>query len=77
MRLIMFDMDGTLVNSSKAITNTINYVRENTGLHRLEDKYILEHINKPEINSAEFFMEQKSLQMNKCTYLKTIIMNTV
>ncbi|AXX87246.1 HAD family hydrolase [Malaciobacter marinus] len=59
MRLIMFDMDGTLVNSSKAITNTINYVRENTGLHRLEDKYILEHINKPEINSAEFFYGTK------------------
>ncbi|AXH15143.1 HAD family hydrolase [Malaciobacter mytili] len=55
MRLIMFDMDGTLVNSSKAITNTINYVRENIGLTRLEDKFILEKVNDPSINSAEFF----------------------
>jgi len=55
MRLIMFDMDGTLVDSSKAITNTINYVRENLGFERLESKYILEKVNDPSINSAEFF----------------------
>ncbi|RXK00950.1 HAD family hydrolase [Arcobacter sp. CECT 8986] len=55
MRLIMFDMDGTLVNSSFAITNTINYVRENIGLNKLESKFILENLNNPTINSAEFF----------------------
>lgn len=59
MRLIMFDMDGTLVDSSKAITNTINYVRENLGLDRLEKKYILEKVNDPKINSAEFFYGTK------------------
>ncbi|AXX92524.1 HAD family hydrolase [Malaciobacter molluscorum LMG 25693] len=57
MRLIMFDMDGTLVNSSFAITNTINYVRENIGLNKLESKFILENLNNPSINSAEFFYE--------------------
>ncbi|RXJ84251.1 HAD family hydrolase [Arcobacter sp. CECT 8985] len=55
MRLIMFDMDGTLVNSSNAITNTINYVRENIGLKKLDSKFILENVNNPKINSAEFF----------------------
>lgn len=55
MHLIMFDMDGTLVDSSKAITNTINYVRENLGFQRLEKNYILEKVNDPSINSAEFF----------------------
>lgn len=55
MKLIMFDMDGTLVNSSNAIVNTINYVRVNIGLEALEKNYILEHINDPTINSAEFF----------------------
>lgn len=59
MRLIMFDMDGTLVDSSKAITNTINYVRENLGLKRLDGKYILEKVNDPSINSAEFFYGTK------------------
>jgi len=55
MRLIMFDMDGTLVDSSNAITNTINYVRENLGFERLEKNYILEKVNDPHINAAEFF----------------------
>jgi len=55
MRLIMFDMDGTLINSGFAITNSINYVRENLGLQRLERNYILEKVNEPHINSAEFF----------------------
>ncbi len=57
MKLIIFDMDGTLVNSSKAITNTINYVRKNIGLTYLENNYILEKINDPDINSAQFFYE--------------------
>ena len=59
MRLIMFDMDGTLINSGFAITNSINYVRENLGLQRLERNYILEKVNEPHINSAEFFYGTK------------------
>ncbi|NQY23723.1 MAG: HAD family hydrolase [Campylobacteraceae bacterium] len=55
MKLLMFDMDGTLINSGYAISNTVNYVRENLNLERLEKDYILENINKPEINSSEFF----------------------
>ncbi len=59
MKLIMFDMDGTLVNSSNAITNTINYVRENIGFERLEKDFILEKVNDPKINAAEFFYGTK------------------
>ncbi|MGA1931435.1 HAD family hydrolase [Arcobacter sp. YIC-464] len=59
MRLIMFDMDGTLVDSSNAITNTINYVRQNLGLETLEKNFILEKVNDPDINSAEFFYGTK------------------
>jgi len=59
MKLIMFDMDGTLVDSSLAITNTINYVRENLGFKRLEKNYILEKVNDPNINAAEFFYGTK------------------
>lgn len=59
MRLIMFDMDGTLIDSGYAITNTINYVRENLGFERLEKNYILEKVNDPSINSAEFFYGTK------------------
>jgi len=59
MRLIMFDMDGTLIDSGFAITNTINYVRENLGFEKLEKNYILEKVNEPHINSAEFFYGTK------------------
>ena len=59
MRLIMFDMDGTLIDSGYAITNTINYVRVNLGFEKLEKNYILEKVNDPTINSAEFFYGTK------------------
>ena len=59
MRLIMFDMDGTLIDSGFAITNTINYVRENLGFEKLEKNYILEKVNDPSVNSAEFFYGTK------------------
>lgn len=36
MNVIMFDMDGTLINSGTMIANTVNYVRENIGLAILE-----------------------------------------
>lgn len=58
-QLIMFDMDGTLIDSSSSITNTINYVRENLGFERLEKNYILEKVNDPEINAPEFFYGTK------------------
>ena len=59
MRLIMFDMDGTLIDSGFAITNTINYVRENLGFEKLEKDYILEKVNDPSIISSEFFYGTK------------------
>ena len=55
MRIIMFDMDGTLVNSGTSITNTINHVRINLGLEKMEKSYILENLNDPNVNSAQFF----------------------
>lgn len=55
MKLIMFDMDGTLINSGTMIANTINYVRENLGFEHMKKNFILEKVNDPTINSAEFF----------------------
>ncbi len=59
MKLIMFDMDGTLIDSGTAITNTINYVRENLGFETMGKNYILEKVNDPKINTAEFFYGTK------------------
>ncbi len=38
--LIIFDMDGTLVDSSTTIANAINHVRHNLGLPPLDAKLI-------------------------------------
>ncbi|QOG13179.1 HAD family hydrolase [Arcobacter sp. FWKO B] len=53
--LLIFDMDGTLIDSGNVISNTINYVRANFDLEPLEKSYLLENLNNPHINSAEFF----------------------
>jgi len=54
-QLIIFDMDGTLINSGDVITNTINYVRLNLGLEKIQKDLMLSMLNNPDINSAEFF----------------------
>jgi len=52
---IIFDMDGTLVNSGVMIAKTINFVRQNIGLEPLDPTIMLEKINDPHINSAQYF----------------------
>ena len=54
-QLIIFDMDGTLINSGDVITNTINFVRENLGLAKIDKDTMLTQLNNPDINAAEFF----------------------
>jgi phosphoglycolate phosphatase len=53
--LVIFDMDGTLINSGDVITNTINFVRSHLGLDNLSKNIMLENLNNPDINSALFF----------------------
>jgi len=53
--LIVFDMDGTLIDSGNVISNTINYVRTNIGLQAMPKDELLTNINNPDINSAEYF----------------------
>jgi phosphoglycolate phosphatase len=53
--LIIFDMDGTLIDSGNVITNTINFVRGHLGLEAIEKNLMLEQLNNPDINSAEYF----------------------
>ncbi len=55
MKMLMFDMDGTLINSGSMIANTINHVRQNLGLSIMEKNFILKSVNDPDINAAEFF----------------------
>ncbi|ADV46019.1 HAD family hydrolase [Nitratifractor salsuginis] len=54
-RLAIFDMDGTLVDSSLAIANAINFVRSRLGLPPLPREEIISRINDPHLNAAEYF----------------------
>jgi phosphoglycolate phosphatase len=54
---IIFDMDGTLVDSSILIANTINFVRKEFNLPILENTILLEAVNDPEIDAPKFFYE--------------------
>ena len=56
-KLVIFDMDGTLVDSSITIVNAINYVRTKLSLAPLTKEVILTKVNDPELNPALFFYE--------------------
>jgi len=55
--LIIFDMDGTLVDSSLTIARAINHVRKNLSLDPMDEHYILDQVNNPNINAALHFYE--------------------
>lgn len=58
--LIIFDMDGTLVNSSITIANAINHVRKNLSLAPMEQSQILRLVNDHTINPAQTFYEAEA-----------------
>jgi len=59
-KLIIFDMDGTLVNSSITIANAINYVRKNLGFAPMDEEHILRLLNDHTINPAQTFYHAKA-----------------
>ena len=64
-KLIIFDMDGTLVDSSITIVNAINYVRSKLSLAPLDKEVILTKVNDPELNPALFFYETQEFSMEQ------------
>ncbi len=57
-RLAIFDMDGTLQDSSGVIAGAINHVRERLGLPPMEEDRIVRHINDPHLDAARFFYHE-------------------
>jgi len=61
-KLIIFDMDGTLVNSSLTIANAINYVRQNLGFEPMSQEYILKRVNDHTLNPAQTFYHTRQFE---------------
>lgn len=56
MRIVIFDMDGTLIDSQYDITCSINYVRAaNHALPPLQSRTVVEWINRPVRNLPKLF----------------------
>jgi len=62
LKVVIFDMDGTLIDSSITIVNAINYVREHFGFHAFDREYILKRINDHTINPAQVFYHVPSFK---------------
>lgn len=66
LKSIIFDMDGTILDSSYAMTLSVNHVRESFGLAPVEKEYLEFIINEPSIdlpmklyNTKEYTQEHK------------------
>ncbi|MDD3836200.1 MAG: HAD hydrolase-like protein, partial [Sulfurimonas sp.] len=56
MKVVIFDMDGTLIDSKKDITISVNYIRQmHYGLEPLSEEYIVEVINMEVRNLPKLF----------------------
>jgi len=62
-RLVIFDLDGTIQDSSPAIANAINHVRKRLGLSPMDPETIIRKVNDPHINAAEYFYETDHFQV--------------
>lgn len=58
MKIVIFDMDGTLIDSKKDITISINHIRNlHHNLPPLSEEYVVEAINMDVRNLAKLFYE--------------------
>ncbi len=62
-KLVIFDMDGTLIDSQHDITVSVNHVRKlHYGLSPLTSAYVVEAINRHQRNLAYLFYETQTYE---------------
>jgi len=72
MKIVIFDMDGTLIDSAQDITTTINHVRRvNHRLPPLSSEEVVEIINRPVRNLAKLFYGTESYEMRDKTLFES------
>ena len=59
-KLIIFDMDGTLIDSSLTLARAINHVRKKLGLEKMDETHILSKVNEVTLNPAQYFYETEN-----------------
>lgn len=58
MKIVIFDMDGTLIDSKKDITISVNYIRDlHYNLAPLSEEFVVKAINMRERNLPKLFYE--------------------
>jgi len=71
MDIVIFDMDGTLLDSAKDITISINEVRKkNHGLNALDEAFVVEAINREHRNLCELFYGTKNYEKQDKDYFE-------
>ncbi len=69
-RTLIFDMDGTLIDSSKVIVNSINYVRSKLGLEAMEEEKILFAVNDMQTDSPRYFYEVEAFEQRHIVWFQ-------
>lgn len=62
MKLAIFDLDGTLIDSSAVLVNAINYVRKQLHLEPMPSEAVLFGINNPQSDIANYFYGLKQIE---------------
>ena len=81
MKIVIFDMDGTLIDSKKDITISINYIRKlHYGLEPLSEEFVVEAINMDERNLPKLFYgtqdyQEKDRKLFEIHYSKQCVEN--
>lgn len=74
---IIFDMDGTLIDSSAAMTHSVNYVRHTLGLSPIGKEYLEYHINQPDQHLPKLFYNTEEYDPAHRALFKEHYMKTV